>query len=321
MRLPADLSHAIPKEIEKTDRAELAKAAAELMSSYRSERPSTAITTPAHRAAYLAVRVPATFAANHHVFAELRRLAPEAEITSMLDLGAGPGTALYGAAEVFPELARATMIDADGPVVHLGQRLGQQSSHAAIRAATWLRQDLKASLRLEPHDLVVISYALNELTKAAAERTVLQAWECARQFLAIIEPGTVRGFGFVNQARSHLIAAGGHILAPCPHALECPMAAAGDWCHFAQRVERTAIHRQLKAGALGHEDEKFSYVVASRNQSPPAAARIVRHPQKHSGHVQLTLCTPQGLEKRTITKSQKEAYRRARKAEWGEQWG
>lgn len=320
MRLPADLSQALQQEIKKIDRADLAKAVAELTHSYRSERPSTAIKTPAHRAAYLAVRVPATFAANHHVFAELRRLAPEAGITSVLDLGAGPGTALYAAAEVFPELARASMIDGDASLIDLGRHLAEQSSHPAIRAATWLQKDLNGSLRLEPHDLVVISYALNELPRAA-ERLVLQAWQYARQFLVVVEPGTMRGFGFINAARTQLIAAGAHILAPCPHALECPMAAAGDWCHFAQRVERTSLHRQLKAGVLGHEDEKFSYVIASRNQFPSAKARIVRRPQKHSGHVQLTLCTPQGLVKRTITKSQKEDYRRARKAEWGGWWG
>lgn len=321
MRLPADLSQALREEIGKTDRAELARAVAELTQRYRAERLSHAITTPAHRAAYLAVRAPATFAANHHVFAEMRRLAPEAGITGLLDLGAGPGTVLYAAAEVFPELARASMIDADASLIDLGRRLAEQSSHPAIRAATWLHQDLKGSLRLEPHDLVVISYALNELPKPVAERTVLQAWQCTWQFLVVVEPGTMRGFGFINSARTQLIAAGAHILAPCPHALECPMASAGDWCHFAQRVERTSLHRQLKAGALGHEDEKFSYVVASRNQFPSATARIVRHPQKHTGHVQLTLCTSQGLEKRTITKSQKEDYKRARKSEWGSWWG
>jgi ribosomal protein RSM22 (predicted rRNA methylase) len=50
------------------------------------------------------------------------------------------------------------------------------------------------------------------------------------------------------------------------------------------------------------------------------AARIVRHPRKHSGHVQLTLCTAEGLKHPTITKSQKEEYKRARKAEWGDGW-
>ena len=98
------------------------------------------------------------------------------------------------------------------------------------------------------------------------------------------------------------------------------MAAAGDWCHFDQRLERTSLHRQIKSGALGHEDEKFSYVVFSRKPFAAATARIVRHPRKHTGHIQLTLCTLQGLLDRTIGKSQKEPYRLARKAAWGDPW-
>jgi len=79
---------------------------------------------------------------------------------------------------------------------------------------------------------------------------------------------------------------------------------------FPVRVERTSLHRRLKGGVLGYEDEKFSYLIATRPQaSRPPPARIVRHPQKHSGHIRLTLCTAQGIEQRTITKSQKEPYK------------
>jgi ribosomal protein RSM22 (predicted rRNA methylase) len=93
------------------------------------------------------------------------------------------------------------------------------------------------------------------------------------------------------------------------------MAAAGDWCHFSQRVERTSQHRQLKGGALGYEDEKFSYLIAAKSTVLSKGARIVRHPGKHSGHVQLALCTAEGkLENHTVTRSSKEAYKRARKA-------
>jgi ribosomal protein RSM22 (predicted rRNA methylase) len=98
------------------------------------------------------------------------------------------------------------------------------------------------------------------------------------------------------------------------------MAAAGDWCHFSQRVQRTAEHRQLKGGSLGYEDEKFSYLVASRMAFTPAKSRIVRHPRKHTGFLHLNLCTPAGLETRTVTKSQKPAYKFARQAEWGDAW-
>lgn len=321
MRLPPEISEAIQQEIENIDRAELSRAVAQLTERYKRGRQSSpAITSEAQRAAYLAVRLPATFAANLHVLSEVRRLAPQASVTSMLDLGAGPGTSAYAAAEVFPSLNRATLVETDRSLIELGRRLSRESAHAAIRESQWLQQDLKAALSLEPHDLVMISYTLNELKSAEAQEIVSRAWKSARQFLAIVEPGTTRGFGYVLAARSKLIAEGAHILAPCPHAGACPMAAVGDWCHFAQRIERTSLHRQLKSAALGYEDEKFSYVVASRNSISAAAARVVRHPQKHSGHVQLVLCIMQGLKTETIGKSRGETYKRARKVEWGDAW-
>jgi ribosomal protein RSM22 (predicted rRNA methylase) len=121
--------------------------------------------------------------------------------------------------------------------------------------------------------------------------------------------------------RSALIADGAEILAPCPHKQACPMNAAGDWCHFSARLERTSQHRQLKGGVLGYEDEKFSYVVAGRQSILSSGARIVRHPQKHGGHIQLTLCTSQGsIQLQTITKSNKNDYKLARKSEWGDTW-
>ena len=99
------------------------------------------------------------------------------------------------------------------------------------------------------------------------------------------------------------------------------MAGTRDWCHFAQRVERSSQHRKLKGAALGYEDEKFSYIIASRNRFPPVAARIVRHPQKHSGHIGLTLCGAQGLETKTVSRSDNQNYKLARQAQWGEAWG
>lgn len=321
MPVPPELAQAIQHEIESLPRADLARAAAELTQIYKAEKSaSPTITTPAHRAAYLAVRLPATFAANLAAFSEVRRLATETKIESMLDLGTGPGTALWAATGMFPEMTQATLVESDRSLIETGKRLCGQNSHPAIRSASWLQQDLSRGLNCEPHDLVVISYALGELPASATDKLISQAWNCTKEFLVIVEPGTMRGFNFIDLMRSKLIASGAYILAPCPHALTCPMAAAGDWCHFAARVQRSSLHRQIKGGTLGYEDEKFSYVVAGRQEFPRPLARIVRHPQQHSGHIQLTLCTPDGLKSVTITKSQKDQYRLARKAEWGDEW-
>ncbi len=319
MRLPEPLLRAIEEETGKFDGKTLARAAAELSARYqREEFASRVLTSDAHRAAYLAVRLPATFGANAHVLAEVRRLTADERVKSLLDLGAGPGTALSAAKEVFPELSHATLLEADPAWLGAGQRLMEQV-HPDVRVS-WMRHDLCQPLPAEAHDLVIISYALGELPRDAVENVVSGAWKLAKKALVIIEPGTLRGFGTVNAIRSSLIASGVKILAPCPHHNVCPMAAAGDWCHFAQRIERTSLHRQLKAGELGFEDEKFSYVVATRLEATTPAARIVRHPRKHSGHVQLTLCTAEGLKQQTVTKSQRELYRKARKAEWSDGW-
>jgi len=322
MRLPKELLPVIQHEIEKIDRRRLLQATAQITERYQNaDFSAPALRTDAHRAAYLAVRLPATYAANAHVFAEIQRLIPDAEISSMLDLGAGPGTALFAAAEIFPALQQATLLDADESWLSLGKLLAGQSPSAAARQVLWLRHDLCSGLSCKTHDLVVLSYALGELPQAAVEAMVHQAWSCAGKFLAIIEPGTKRGFAAVNAVRSAMIAAGAEILAPCPHKDACPMHAVGDWCHFSARLERTSQHRQLKGGVLGYEDEKFSYVVAGRQHFPSFDARIVRHPQKHGGHIQLTLCTSQGsIKLQTITKSNKKDYKLARQSEWGDTW-
>lgn len=321
MRLPDYLEAGVEELSAQADPKELAAACKQLTERYKAaSSASPAVRDAADRIAYLVTRLPATFASNVHVFAELRRRAPGIEVSSLLDLGAGPGTALFAGAEIFPALRAATLLEADPQWLTAGQQLASGGPLAAVRDAQWTRRDLREISELQPHDLLVMSYALGELEQAAAEAVIRRAWPAARKFLVLIEPGTKRGFAGINAARSSLIAQGAEILAPCPHKSVCPMAAANDWCHFSQRLERTSEHRRIKSGSLGYEDEKFSYVIASRLDLPSAQARIVRHPRKHGGHVQLELCTAEGLVRKTVTKSNKEAYKRARQAEWGDEF-
>jgi len=133
--------------------------------------------------------------------------------------------------------------------------------------------------------------------------------------LVVIEPGTMKGSAHIRAVRQQLLDLGGQLIAPCPHKLACP----SDWCHFAARVERTRLHRQIKGGALGYEDEKFSYVIAAKEGAFACENRVVRHPIKGSGHVKLTLCTQDGKwEERIVSKKHGPLYRQARDADWGD---
>ena len=96
-----------------------------------------------------------------------------------------------------------------------------------------------------------------------------------------------------------------------------------DWCHFAARAQRSRLHRQLKHGSLGYEDEKYSYVVVGRHlagQGASSASRVVARPLGRSGLVQLALCTTEGLRNVVVSRRQGAAYRAARDVAWGDSW-
>ena len=184
--------------------------------------------------------------------------------------------------------------------------------HPVLQNATWVHKSL-----IEPilrANAAILSYVLGELSDPMA--VVEKCWEAA-PLLIIVEPGTPKAFQVMRKVRQRLIDMEAHIIAPCPHALACPIQG-GDRCHFSARVERTRLHRLLKEGSLGYEDEKFCYLIASKTPEIPVSNRIIRHPLKQSGHVRLTVCTDQGkIEEKTISRKDKELYRQARDSEWG----
>jgi len=73
-----------------------------------------------------------------------------------------------------------------------------------------------------------------------------------------------------------------------------------------------------KGAELGHEDEKYSYLIFAREPIALPAARILRHPDKHSGHTRFELCTPEGLKRETVSRKQGGRYSMAKKAHWGD---
>ncbi len=169
-------------------------------------------------------------------------------------------------------------------------------------------------------DLVTVSYVLGEL-RPEDRRAVVAAAATAAEAVVLIEPGTPEGYLRIREARTQLTEAGLRIVAPCPHSDTCPIVPGQDWCHFAARVNRSSLHRQVKGGSLPYEDEKFSYVAATTLDATPAPARIVRKPQLRKGQVLLDLCTTQdGLQRTTVTKRHGTHYREARDASWGDDW-
>ena len=286
----------------------LKRAAAELADAYRSGQPAGIDRIPSaeRTAAYLATRMPATYAAACAVLAEVRRLLEIRAIESVLDVGAGTGAASLAAAEHFPGAA-ITMLDRDPAFAAAAREF--------LPEATVLAKDARHMGAVPAHDLVIAAWSLNEIPAPIARRL----WQATRVALVAIEPGTPAGFAAIRGIRSELLAEGAHMLAPCPAGGACPITEP-DWCHFAARVERSSLHRRLKEGGLGYEDEKYSYVALCREPVPMPAARVIRRPQHHPGLIELRLCTPQGLADKRAAKRDRDRFRQARRAGWGDPW-
>lgn len=318
--LPAHVRAALDARLEGVSRSDLAQRAASISERYRAGGKSKAvIRDPLDALAYAVVRMPATYAA---VAEALRRTAthlPGLAPTSLLDLGAGPGTATFAAVETWSSIAAVTEVESNSAFRALA---GELRSFGLAHVAVDPRSGDVATVAMEARSaaLVVASYLLVELPESQADRFVLRAFESCSDALVLVEPGTSLGFARLRVARTVLIDAGARIVAPCPGEMTCPMSGT-DWCHFSVRLARSRDHKLVKGADAPFEDERFCYLVATRSpdvQRP--TARVLAEPTVDRGDIALKLCTPDGLAVTRIARRDKAGFKQARKLGWGDEF-
>ena len=318
MELPPRLRQAVDSALEGVALSDLTAAAKALSLRYRNEVRDGRLHIADDRLAlaYIATRMPATYAAVHASLAAAAERQPDFAPRTALDVGAGPGTVLWAASAVWPELASVTLLEASPAIRAMGEKLSAASSLAHI---DWRHADVTRDAgRLAPNDLVTIAYVLDELSAEQRDRLVDRLWSLTSGMLVIVEPGTTAGWQRILDARARLVAAGANILAPCPHQLACPIAQP-DWCHFSARVARSRVHRLTKEADVPWEDEKFIYLAASRTPAVSRPARVLVPPESASGRVRLKLCRPDGgAESRLVTRREGDTFKQARRRDWGD---
>jgi ribosomal protein RSM22 (predicted rRNA methylase) len=320
--MPSSLRDCIDDALAGTTAASLTARVERLIGTYRSgNTPVTPILASADDAlAYAAYRMPATYAVASAALQHVQLGVPDFEPRTLLDFGAGTGALGWAAADVWPTLAGVTLLEQSAAAITLGQRIMRSSSSALLQGAAWRQWRLST---IEPDadkaDVATAAYVLGELTEEQQAVLVGLVMKSAPT-VVVIEPGTPAGFARIIRARTALIDGGFTIVAPCPHEFTCPMLERGDWCHFAERLDRSRIHRSVKAGELSYEDEKYSYVAATREPVHRPASRILRHPQLRKGRVSLELCTESGAAAEELISKSQQLYKAARNARWGEAW-
>jgi ribosomal protein RSM22 (predicted rRNA methylase) len=314
--LPAELKAALDARLQGLSRSDAAGRAALISQTYRDGGGSTAIRTEIDALAYALARMPATYAAVTASLNALRDITPHFAPASLLDVGAGPGTATWAATEAFSSLQSFTLLDANNALRALALDLGSRSPR--LRGIKYRHGEARATLAdTEAADLVVASYMIGEMSDAEQRALAELMWAKTRDTLLIVEPGTPAGYGRIIALREQLIASGAHVAAPCPHDGKCPLQAP-DWCHFTQRLPRSRAHRQVKGAELPFEDERFSYVALTRAPVANHPARVLAQPVVGKVEVTAKLCTADGRAVVKVPRRAKTDYARARRWRWGD---
>jgi ribosomal protein RSM22 (predicted rRNA methylase) len=316
--LPPALKSRTDALLEGVSRKELAVKAAAISERYRAGGGSAAtITDEASVIAYVLSRLPATYAVAAAVFDATREAAPDFAPKSFLDVGAGPGTASWAAAETWPDIAHITMADSNPAFLEMARTLAVASPSLVDSAFTAM--DLNdARSPLSRADLVAASFVLAEIAEPEMNQAVERLWSATNEVLVLIEPGTPVGFARIRDARERLVGEGAHVLAPCTHDNACPISGS-DWCHFSQRLPRSRDHLKVKGVSVPFEDERYSYVVVSRRAVARGnLARIIAPPEESKAGLTLPLCAERGLQRAFVSRRQRDVYAVLRKAKWGD---
>ena len=323
--LPPDLESAIEAELRLVPGSQWMSAARGLSERYRAERDPAA-GTPRPMASgskealgYAALVLPAAYAQLAGAMAATAERAPSFAPTTMLDLGSGPGTALWAAAEQWPTLATVHAWERETAFIELGRKLAARSSLPPVLDAQWRQITLGGALpqHTAQYDLIVMGHVLNEMDERVREALVRSAWERCSGVLLIVEPGTSAALPVVRAARDLLLEEGARTLAPCAHDASCPLA--NDWCHFPQKLFRPHFQRRAKEGSAGWEEAKFSYAAMARfAPESPIWGRLIHQPRVNKAGAVLVVSSRDGIVRPRIPKRDRAAYKAAADLKWGD---
>lgn len=319
--LPAELQAAIEDALATTTTPRWMREAQALSERYRANRSGSQpplATGAAQVLGYAALIMPAAYAQLRGALAMTAQRIPHWQPTTLLDLGSGPGTALWAATEQWPSLRSLTAWERESAFLDLGRRLAKRSSLSALRSAAWHRADLRGVGDLPGrYDLVIVGHVLNELDEATTATAIDLAWRAADGLLLIVEPGTSAAFPLVRAARDRLLARGAHTIAPCVHDQPCPLI--NDWCHFPQRLKRPPFQRAARGARSEWEDSKFCFAAMARfGPEDHVWGRVIRETTGNKAYAEARISAIDGVARYRGLKRHRGAYRLVRDLEWGD---
>ncbi len=304
---------------EKVSLKELRRVNLKLIKRY-SEKKHRFFISDNERLSYIASRMPATMKVIEYSLKEIKKIS-KIKIKTILDLGSGPGAIIWAVLSylnlqhinrVFPNILA---VDKDEKMLWYGKELIKQEIGISKKVVFEKNDILK--IKNFDFDLVMLSYVANELKNFQIDKIINRWFFSKSKIIVFVEPGTRCGFKNIKYIRASLIKKSCDLIAPCPNTLKCPIPK-NDWCHFFVRVKRSKIHKYIKGASLGYEDEKFSYVIATKQKIKHPKARILRFVKKTKKDLQFVLCKDGKISLEKVLRKDKKRYKIVEKLNWGD---
>jgi ribosomal protein RSM22 (predicted rRNA methylase) len=273
--------------------------------------------------AYLALRVPATYAQIYSALLQIQEVLPSWTPASMLDIGSGPGSGIWAAKTLWPGIMQATCLEQEKHFLWLGRKILELSP--LLMDVSWRHQDILAEIEetiTGTYDLIIIANVLNELPPAERAQLIDRISHRNRGVMLILEPGTPQGFQIIqaaaknNTQKRKLIA---------PYIPNTFVSSDRYWLHFPQRFVRPDFLRRVRQNmrdsslmASDWEETKYSYVAFSTIEPEKIWGRSVGPVVKQKGYLEMTILTTEGVMPIRVMKRHKKEYTFAKNLQWGE---
>lgn len=288
------------------------------------------------RKAYISYFVPANM---HKIHIPLRELSLHPneilrkERLRILDLGSGPGTAIFGILDFFaaqkerPSLEfiavdpiAENLRDAEKLFQSIRERVYADASLSTLRSSI----ERTKSLPKGPFDMIILSNVLSEVTRPDPERVqrkvnilkvIMKGTLANDGSCIIIEPALRETSREMLEVRDSLLKDGFHAYSPCLMDDACPaLGNPRDWCHEDIPWEPPAIIKEIdRLTGLRKDSLKFSYLVirkdglSVRDIYGDKSFRIVSEPLSSKGKLEFYICGAGG--RRLIVRLDKDKSR------------
>lgn len=217
--------------------------------------------------AYLSYFLPLNYVRALDLLKQGRDIGFLGGLAGFIDYGCGPGTVSLAIEEFYRDFfSGGSAVEQSAQCFDVFDRLregfrkGNSPSNFSI--------NYKIGSTPDPfgrNTLVVFSYSLNELPE-------FPSWALHSDHLLIMDPADRGSARRLLELRSHLIAKGYYIWAPCTHQLACPMLehSQRDWCHHRMKMPAMPFwFQELEQGLpMKNQQLEYSYLMASRRPPP-----------------------------------------------------